>query len=56
VIDVDELTVKEVAYAPPKVTAEIELKFEPLMFTDVPPFVPPLLGVTLDICGAELPC
>jgi hypothetical protein len=36
VILVAELTVKELAGVPPKLTAVVPLKFEPVMLTEVP--------------------
>ena len=42
VIWVDELTVKLDASVPPKVTAEVSVKFVPTIVTDV--FVPPNVG------------
>jgi len=52
VIDVPEETVKLVAAPAPKLTAVAALKFAPVMLTEVPPVVYPLVGVTAVTTGA----
>jgi hypothetical protein len=47
VIEVSELTVKLVAEMPPKVTALAPVNAVPVIVTDVPPAVLPLVGLTL---------
>jgi hypothetical protein len=52
VIEVPEVTVKPVAALAPKLTAVAALKFAPVMATEVPPVVYPLVGVTMVTIGA----
>ena len=52
VICVALLTVKPVAAVPPKVTAVVPVKFEPLMVTLVPPVLGPAVGETPVTVGA----
>jgi hypothetical protein len=51
VIVVAELTVKELAAVPPKVTAVAPLKFAPMIVTLVFPVSGPLPGLTCCTCG-----
>ena len=53
VIEVSELTVKLVAALLPKVTAVAPVKALPVIVTDVPPAVLPLVGLTLVTDGAR---
>jgi hypothetical protein len=52
VICVAELTAKDAAAMPPKFTTEAPLKFVPVITTEVPPAVDPLLGLTAVTVGA----
>jgi len=54
VIWVAELTVKDVAGVPPKVTAVAPVKFVPVIVTVVPPAVAPELGVRDTYVGAAV--
>jgi hypothetical protein len=45
-MDVADTTVKDMAAAPPKDTAVVPVKFVPVMLTELPPTVYPLLGLT----------
>ena len=54
VIDVEELTVTAVAVTVPNITVADDVKPVPVMITDVPPLVEPLVGliaVTVGGCG-----
>src|SRR5882672_7919511 len=53
VIDVLEFTVKLAAGTVPKLTAIAPVKFVPVMLTDVPPAVLPLVGDRLVTVGTE---
>jgi hypothetical protein len=51
-MDVEEITVTEVAAIPPNETAVAPVKLVPLIVTLVPPLVEPLLGLRLETVGA----
>jgi hypothetical protein len=53
VICVAEFTVKEEAGLPPKVTEVAPVKFVPVMVTESPPPVEPLIGLTPVIVGED---
>ena len=54
VIWVAELTVKLAAAVPPKLTAEVPVKFVPVMVTDVPPPAGPEVGASPLTVGAGM--
>ncbi len=54
VIDVSLLTIKLAAGVPPKETAVVPVKPEPVMVTDVPPAAGPLVGLMAEITGTAI--
>ena len=53
VMDVAELTVKDVALVAPNFTADAPVKLVPVMVTLAPPAVPPLVGLMLVMVGSD---